>query len=135
MKQYITEAQRLQKLAGITEARVLPQRMGKRTLRGSISPEEWEAIGPGFRTEEWGNTFYITPQGFSFSMDPETAFSTDPKTAKLSCELQKDDYDPGGFQDWVVDEVFELKKLFTAAGYDLEIREYGDGDLMLYLPV
>ena len=127
MKQYITEAQRLQKLAGITEARVVPQRMGKRTLKGSISPEEWEAIGPGFSTEEWGGNVYFTVGGLSFSMDPNTA--------RLSCELQKDDYDPGEFEDWVVDEVFELKKLFTAAGYDLEIKEYGDGDLMLHLPV
>ena len=128
MKQYITEAQRLQKLAGITEARVIPQRMGKRPLKGSISPEEWERIGPEFYTEEWNDTtVYGTPQGFHFFMNPEAA--------KLSCELQKNDYDPGEFEDWVIDEVFELKKLFTAAGYDLEIREYNDGDLMLYLPV
>ncbi len=128
MKQYIIEAQRLQKLAGITEARVLPQRMGKRTLRGSISPEEWESIGPEFFTEEWNDTtVYGTPQGFHFFMNP--------KEARLACELQRDDYDPGEFEDWVIDDVFELKKLFTAAGYDLEIREYGDGNLMLYLPV
>ncbi len=126
MKQYITEAQRLQKLAGITEARIVPQRM-KRPLKGSISAEEWEAIGPEFTTDEWGGTIYATPQGFHFSMDPGTS--------KLSCELQRDDYDPGEFDDLVVDDVYELKKQLTVAGYDLEIIEYGNGDMMLYIPV
>jgi hypothetical protein len=123
MKQYITEAQRLQKLAGITEARIVPQRM-KRPLKGSISAEEWEAIGPGFTTDEWGGTIYVTPQEFHFFTDPETS--------KLSCELLRDDFD---FVDNVVDNIKELKKQLNAAGYDLETVNLRDDDMMLYIPV
>ena len=137
MKQFIKEVQRLQKLAGITEARVVPQRMPRR-LKGQISSEEWKAIGSGFNTDEYGGgTMYLTPQGFYF--DLETPTNTEPRMIggdnqlpKLSAEIQLGDYD---FNTELVDGMIdELKQQLNNARYDLEVIPVGR-DIMLYIPV
>lgn len=130
MKSFITEVQRLQKLAGITEAKVVPQRF-PRPLKGQISAEEWEAIGPDFTTDELNppdDIIFETPQGFHFS------FNT-PKSTKLSYEIRFSDYDPDqNVEEWIYDDIDELKRQLNNAGYELEIKQ-GSDDIMLYIPV
>lgn len=129
MKQFITEAQRLQKLAGITEAKVVPQRMSRR-LKGQISSEEWKAIGNGFTTHILNppdDIIFETPQGFNFSFNP--------KSTKLSYEIRFNDYDPDqNVEEWIYDDIDELRRQLKSAGYELEIMQGGD-DIMLYIPV
>ena len=129
MKQFITEAQRLQKLAGINEVKIIPQK-APRPLKGSISPEEWKAIGNGFTTDILNppdDIIFETPQGFHFTMDT--------KTPRLSAEIRYNDYDPGLYiEEWMYDQVNELEQQLNAAGYELEIQETSR-DMMLYIPV
>ena len=133
MKQFITEAQRLQKLAGITEAKVVPQVIPRR-LKGQMPEKEWKSIGSGFDIDTIESnydtddpyTIFETPQSFRFSFDT-------PKSTKLSYNIRFDDYDQD-VEEWIYDDIDELKRQLSNAGYKLEV-ERSDEDIMLYIPV
>jgi hypothetical protein len=129
MKQFITEAQRLQKLAGISELKIKPKGF-KRPLKGSITPEEWKRIGEGFDIDEYyGDTYFISPQSFYFSLDP--------KSKKLEYEIlieDFDDEDPDNAEEIADQNVEDLKEELEAAGYNLEITNFFNR-YMLYIPV
>lgn len=129
MKQFITEAQRLQKLAGISELKIKPKGF-ERPLKGSITPEEWKGIGEGFDIDEYsGEVYFMSPQSFNFSLDP--------KSKKLEYELffeDFDDEDPDNAEEIADQNVEDLRKELEAAGYNLEITNFSNG-YMLYIPV
>lgn len=129
MKSFITEAQRLQKLAGISELKIKPKGF-ERPLKGSITPEEWKSIGEEFTIEKYsGDTYFMSPQGFNFDLNP--------KTKKLEYELffeDFDDEDPDNAESIADQNVEDLEEELKAAGYNLEILSIHDG-YMLYIPV
>ena len=125
-------------LLNTNEAKVVPQRMPRR-LKGQISEEEWKAIGPNFTTDEIvinydtdaSDTIFETPQGFRFNMAPYPIRNGE----VLVYELQYNDYDPDpGIEEWVDDQVNELKQQLKNAGYNLEVAPF-NGGMMLYIPV
>ena len=53
----------------------------------------------------------------------------------LVYELQYNDYDPDpGIEEWIDDQVNELKQQLSNAGYKLEVAPF-NGGMMLYIPV
>jgi hypothetical protein len=123
------------------EAKVVPQRMPRR-LKGQISAEEWQSIGPNFTTDELiinydtdeSQTIFETPQGFRFDKTPYPIRNGE----VLVYELQYNDYDPDPdyelIEEWADDQVNELKQQLKNAGYNLEVAPF-NGGMMLYIPV
>ena len=120
----------LKKTTNTNEAKVVPQRIPRR-LKGQIGPNfTTDELITNYDTDE-SQTIFETPQGFRFNMAPYPIRNGE----VLIYELQYNDYDPDpGIEEWIDDQVNELKQQLSNAGYKLEVAPF-NGGMMLYIPV
>jgi hypothetical protein len=95
---------------------------------GTITPQEWEALGVGYGIDEYyGDTYFETPYGFYFSVDEK-----DPK--KLSTEIQFDDYDAdaGDVESSVESDIQDLTDDLKKRNINIKVIPFSKG-LVVYV--
>jgi hypothetical protein len=128
MKQFITESQRLQKLAGINEIKIIPSIINS---GGSPipTPQEWESLGREFEVEEQedGDLWFRTPYGIAFATEPN-------EPNKLSAEVQYWDYEMNEEEgsEMVEGLIDELKTILQPKGYKVE-GVFSNSDCIIYI--